>query len=117
MREQFADLFTVLQVGVVYKKQSTITEPACSGVCRSMVDFYHLQATSSPLHDSALISLDQDGRDFADVIAPKLPFMFAMAAKDVYYLHIFQHLVEGDTGDKRFTLTCLANAGCPCQNT
>jgi hypothetical protein len=71
MREQFADLFTVLQ----------------------------------------------DGRDFADVIAPKLPFMFAMAAKDVYYLHIFQHLVEGDTGDKRFTLTCLANAGCPCQNT
>ena len=40
----------------------------------------------------------QDGRDFADVVSPKLPFIFGMAASNRYYLHIIQHLVEGDTG-------------------
>ena len=40
----------------------------------------------------------QDGRDFADVVSPKLPFIFDMAASNRYYLHIIQHLVEGDTG-------------------
>ncbi|PSC74456.1 transformation transcription domain-associated -like [Micractinium conductrix] len=50
MREQFADLFTVLQ----------------------------------------------DGRDFADVVSPKLPFLFEMASKNRYYFHVIQHLVEGE---------------------
>jgi hypothetical protein len=40
----------------------------------------------------------QDGRDFADVLSPKLPFMFGMALQNPYYIRIIQHLVEGDTG-------------------
>ena len=42
----------------------------------------------------------QDGRDFADVLSPKLPFVFDMAAKDPFYLHVIRHLVEGDTGEQ-----------------
>ncbi|KAI3434549.1 hypothetical protein D9Q98_002622 [Chlorella vulgaris] len=51
MREQFADLFTVLQ----------------------------------------------DGRDFADVVSPKLSFVFDMASSNPYFERVIQHLVEGDT--------------------
>lgn len=40
----------------------------------------------------------QDGRDFADVMSPKLSFIFNMASGNSYYLHAIQHLVEGDTG-------------------
>ena len=40
----------------------------------------------------------QDGRDFADVVSPKLATMFGLAVENRYYLHVIQHLVEGDTG-------------------
>ncbi|KAL6768445.1 hypothetical protein ACKKBF_B39155 [Auxenochlorella protothecoides x Auxenochlorella symbiontica] len=50
MREQFADLFTVLQ----------------------------------------------DGRDFCDVLAPRLPALFDAVAADAWYLPVVRHLVDGD---------------------
>lgn len=43
----------------------------------------------------------QDGRDFADVVSPKLAVMFDAAAGNRYYLRVLQHLVEGDTGAGR----------------
>ncbi|KAL4439666.1 hypothetical protein ABPG75_002667 [Micractinium tetrahymenae] len=65
MREQFADLFTVLQ----------------------------------------------DGRDFADVVSPKLPLIFEMATSNRFYLHVIRHLVEGDTaarsGVNRYMIALL----------
>jgi hypothetical protein len=65
MREQFADLFTVLQ----------------------------------------------DGRDFADVVSPKLPFVFNLAAGNRFYFHIIQRLVEGEaaarSGVNRYMIALL----------
>lgn len=44
-----------------------------------------------------LLLLLQDGRDFADVVSPKMSIIFGMAAENRFYLRVIQHLVEGDT--------------------
>lgn len=44
------------------------------------------------------VLLLQDGRDFADVVSPKLSFVFDMASSNPYFERVIQHLVEGDTG-------------------
>lgn len=50
------------------------------------------------LHIWGEIHLLQDGRDFADVVSPKLPLLLEMATKNRFFLHVIRHLVEGDTG-------------------
>lgn len=61
-----------------------------------------IQSFQQPTHltrDGPLVMRHlQDGRDFADVISPKLPFMFDMAARNRFYFHVIKHLVEGEAG-------------------
>lgn len=102
MRDQFADLFTVLQV------------TSFSSVIRSCTD---VRLPVFPTY-AVFPSCWQDGRDFADVVSPKLNLIFGMAADNRFYLRVIQHLVECDTrttGTVIFILRIYLLQGAPNQ--
>ncbi len=95
MREQFADLFTVLQVSCRRYHPWLYLLHACASRRPFTPQCWLLESRITRVHFAAAL---QDGRDFADVVSPKLPFMFEMAASNRFYFHVIRHLVEGEAG-------------------
>lgn len=45
------------------------------------------------------IPLAQDPRDFADIVSPRMPFIYATVLRNRYYLKFVSHLIEGELGE------------------
>ena len=72
-REHFAELFIIFQV-------ATYLMP-------------HLRCTM--LQQCSWL---QEPRDFLDILSPQLEELFVFASQNVWYLHIFKHLMLGEAG-------------------
>lgn len=54
--------------------------------------------TPSPPPNPRPLNFTQDPRDFADILSPRMPFIFDTILANRWYIKFARHLVESDAG-------------------
>lgn len=58
-----------------------------------------------------LFTVLQDGRDFTDIFAPRMDFIYETILANRWYIRLVRHLVEGDTATRsfvnRYMISCI----------